>query len=50
MPYISNIERFTNAYSIAVEEFNKKKIPFIIRRPLPNQQGFEYWKLNDLLY
>ena len=48
VPYISNIERFTNAYSIAVEEFNQKKIPFIIRRPLPHQQGYEYWKLKDM--
>ena len=49
-PYISNIERFINAYSIALEEFNQKKIPFIIRRPLPNLQGYEYWKLSDMIY
>tara|TARA_Y100000389_G_C17432362_1_gene503455 strand:- start:1114 stop:1482 length:369 start_codon:yes stop_codon:yes gene_type:complete len=48
IPYISNIERFTTSYSIAVEEFNQKKIPFIIRRPLPHQKGYEYWKLKDM--
>ena len=28
-------------------EFEQKKIPFIVRRPLPNG-GSEYWKLRDL--
>ena len=28
-------------------ELNEKKIPFIIRRPLPNNSS-EYWKLQDL--
>ena len=32
---------------IAEMELNAKKIPFIIKRPLPNN-GFEYWRLNDL--
>lgn len=36
-----------SGYKIAVEELNQKKIPFIIRRPLPNG-GNEYWKLEDL--
>ena len=49
-PYISNIERFTTSYSIALEEFNQKKIPFIIRRPLPHSEGYEYWKLKDMIY
>ena len=44
--YIS-IEGFSNAYDIAVKEFNEKRIPFIIKRPYGN--SFEYWKLNDLL-
>ena len=48
--YISNIERFTTSYSIALEEFNQKKIPFIIRRPLPHSEGYEYWKLKDMIY
>jgi len=44
--YISNLERFSNAYDIAVSELNEKKIPYIIKRPYGN--GYEYWKLKDL--
>jgi len=47
--YISNYGRFTNSYSIALEEFNQKKIPFIIRRPMPDLQTYEYWKLSDMV-
>jgi len=36
-----------DGYLIALEEFKYKKIPFIIRRPLPNG-GSEYWKVKDL--
>jgi DNA-directed RNA polymerases I, II, and III subunit RPABC2 len=36
-----------NGYTIALMELKEKKIPFIIRRPLPNG-GSEYWKVNDL--
>ena len=50
IPYIPNVERFTNAYSIALEEFTMRKIPFIIRRPLPNLKGYEYLKLTDMIY
>ena len=50
IPYISNVERFTSAYAIAVDEFNERKIPFIIRRPLPQLQGYEYFKLVDMNY
>lgn len=32
---------------IAQMELAAKKIPFIIKRPLPNN-GFEYWRLSDL--
>lgn len=45
--FIKNPERFNNAYDIAVQELNEKRIPFIIKRPYGNT--FEYWKLNDLL-
>jgi|TARA_B110000971_G_scaffold148461_1_gene151775 DNA-directed RNA polymerase subunit K/omega len=48
--YIPLTNKLTTAYSIALEEFNQKKIPFIICRPLPNSKDFEYWKLNDLMY
>lgn len=48
--YIPLTSKLTDAYSIALEEFKQKKIPFIICRPLPNSKDFEYWKLNDLIY
>ena len=44
---ISNADEYSNAYDIAVAEYNEKKIPFIIKRPYGNT--FEYWKLNDLM-
>lgn len=46
-PLIKNPERYTDSYSIALEELMKGKIPFIIRRPYAN--GYEYWKLDDLI-
>lgn len=42
-----NTTNIIDSYLIANMEFNEKKIPFIIRRPIPNG-GFEYWKLIDL--
>ncbi len=36
-----------SGYKIAMEELKAKKIPFIIRRPIPNG-GTEYWKIHDL--
>jgi len=36
-----------DGYLIALKEFEQKKIPFILRRPLPNG-GCEYWRLSDL--
>jgi DNA-directed RNA polymerase I, II, and III subunit RPABC2 len=36
-----------DGYEIALREFEAKKTPFIIRRPLPNG-GIEYWRVSDL--
>lgn len=36
-----------DGYLIALEELTQKKIPFIIKRPLPNG-SFEYWNANNL--
>ena len=47
-PLIDNYENFNNVYDIALEEFNKKKIPFIIKRFINNK--YEYFKLEDLIY
>lgn len=47
-PLVANVERFNNAYEIAVEELKQKRIPFIICRPVGNRM--EYFKLSDLSY
>ena len=36
-----------DGYHIALLELNQKKMPFIIKRPLPNG-GIEYWNISDL--
>ena len=46
-PFINITEQMINSYTIASEELQQKKIPFIIRRPLPNGAS-EYWKIEDL--
>ena len=46
-PFIEVKPNVIDSYLIALEEYKQKKIPFIIRRPLPNG-GSEYWRLADL--
>ena len=46
-PYINIDPSIIDGYLIALKELEEKKIPYIIRRPLPNG-GCEYWKLKDL--
>lgn len=46
-PFVKVPVDVVNGYTIAQIELTEKKIPFIIRRPLPNG-GSEYWKLTDL--
>jgi DNA-directed RNA polymerases I, II, and III subunit RPABC2 len=46
-PFIKVPENVIDGYLIAQLELKAKRIPFIIRRPLPNG-GSEYWKVNDL--
>jgi len=46
-PYVNNNEKIIDNYLIAQMELEQKKLPFIIQRPLPNN-NFEYWKLQDL--
>jgi len=45
--FIELDEGMIDGYLIALKEFEEKKIPFIIRRPLPGG-GCEYWKFRDL--
>lgn len=47
VPFVKLPSNVIDGYTIAIKELEQKKIPFIIRRPLPNG-GSEYWKLNDL--
>jgi DNA-directed RNA polymerase I, II, and III subunit RPABC2 len=46
-PFVKVPEGVIDGYLIALVELEEKKIPFIIRRPLPNG-GSEYWHLEDL--
>jgi len=46
-PFIEIQNDIIDGYLIACKELEEKKIPFIIRRPLPSG-GSEYWHLKDL--
>ena len=46
-PFIKVPENMIDGYLIAELELKQGRIPFIIRRPMPNG-GSEYWKINDL--
>jgi DNA-directed RNA polymerase I, II, and III subunit RPABC2 len=46
-PFVPIDTTLIDGYLIALQEFEQKKIPFIIRRPLPNGNS-EYWRLSDL--
>lgn len=45
--FIKVPENVIDGYIIAELELKEKKIPFIVRRPLPNG-GSEYWSIKDL--
>ena len=47
LPFIPIDATLIDGYLIALQEFEQKKIPFIIRRPLPSGNS-EYWRLSDL--
>ena len=46
-PFISNPERYSTVYDIALQELNMKKLPFIIKRTISGN-NYELWKLEDL--
>ena len=46
-PFISVPENIIDGYVIAELELQQKRIPFIIRRPIPGG-AFEYWNIRDL--
>lgn len=46
-PFVKVPENIIDSYVIAELELREKKIPFIIKRPIPGG-AFEYWNLRDL--
>jgi DNA-directed RNA polymerase I, II, and III subunit RPABC2 len=46
-PFVIYDKSIIDGYLIAQQELQEKKIPFIIRRPIPGG-GSEYWKVKDL--
>ena len=45
--FIEVPDTMIDSYLIAKDELHQKKLPFIIKRPIPNG-SIEYWKLVDL--
>lgn len=45
--FINVPDSLIDSYLIAKEELHQKRLPFIVKRPLPNGT-IEYWKLEDL--
>jgi len=48
IPFIDVPKHITDVRDIARLELEQKRLPFIVKRPLPNG-SFEYWRLNDLI-
>jgi DNA-directed RNA polymerase subunit K/omega len=46
-PMVEIDENLIDGYLIALKEYEEKKIPFIIKRPLPNG-ACEYWRFSDM--
>jgi len=47
-PFIEVPAHVTDVHEIARLELDAKRIPYIIKRPLPDRT-FEYWRLQDLI-
>lgn len=47
-PYVS-IDNIRTTYEIALRELEERKIPYIIRRHLPNNY-YEDWEIQELIY
>jgi DNA-directed RNA polymerase I, II, and III subunit RPABC2 len=48
LPYIPVPEHVTDVREIARLELEQKRLPYIIKRPLPTGK-YEYWRLSDLI-
>ena len=47
-PYVAIPEYMTDVNEIARLELQERRLPFIIKRPMPDGTQ-EYWRLSDLL-
>jgi len=47
-PYVTIPEFMTNVLEIAKLELAQRRLPYIIKRPMPDRT-FEYWRLSDLM-
>jgi DNA-directed RNA polymerase subunit K/omega len=47
-PYIARPEHVTSVFDIAKMELEQRRLPYIIKRPLPDGT-FEYWRLSDMM-
>jgi len=47
-PFIDVPEYLTDVYEIAKSELEAKRLPYILKRPLPDG-NYEYWRLADLM-
>lgn len=47
-PYVVVPEHITKTIDIAIMELEQRRLPYILKRPMPNGT-FEYWRLNDLM-
>jgi DNA-directed RNA polymerase I, II, and III subunit RPABC2 len=47
-PYVAVPDHVTECLEIAKLELEQRRLPFIIKRPMPDGT-FEYWRLSDLM-
>ena len=47
-PYIVRPEHITSVFEISKMELDQRRLPYIIKRPIPDGT-FEYWRLADLM-
>ena len=47
-PFVTVPEYMTNTLDIAKLELEQRRLPFIVKRPMPDGT-FEYWRLADLM-
>jgi DNA-directed RNA polymerase I, II, and III subunit RPABC2 len=46
--YIAVPDTVSDVYTIAKMELKERKLPYLIKRPLPDGD-YEYWRINDLI-